>query len=252
MSLKYSKVQRPAFDGTPSQNPYTGNWLAQPQQSYSLSQNHSPQRTTVYPEVAARWKCVLAALTARNYDRVSSKSNNLPILLTSLPEVKGSVLQCFFCGKLGHSYRDNNSCSLFNRKHNRTGAHYNNWCKLINNQTYSLDVLYPQQYCLPQIHSAVLKEPRQCVQASVVSLDLESIRLLDNKSSIPTEYTFNGWATDTVSNNLLLLTDYKPLPRPIPVITAAEDSNVFIIGKGRICIVSEDRRKLWLMSFIIA
>lgn len=195
------------------------------------------RRTPMDADLQARWRRGPPAMTTTNQSRVASEASPLKIPATAHPNVKAGIIQCFFCGGWGHSYRDNN-CTVFNSKKDRTGSHYNDWRKLENGRSYSLNVLYAAQNKNPTPNVNAVEIDDSKAQASVMALNSEGIGFsVDN---VPEEYLFDGGATDSVSNNLSLLTKYKPLPKPIPIQTAANDSSAVIVGKGAIPITTDD------------
>lgn len=68
----------------------------------------------------------------------------------------------------------------------------------------------------------------------------ENLGMINNDNKIPTEYLFDGRATDAVSNDCSQLLNYLPLPSPIPIKTATKNSNVVIIGKGQLQVKVEE------------
>lgn len=157
------------------------------------------------------------------------------------PNVRAGIIQCYFCGGWGHSYRDNNfkPCTVFFSKKDRTRAHYNDWRKLENSLSYSLNVLYPNhtRASIPKVNTTEVESSK--VPVSVMALNSEGINLPDNISDIPTEYLFDGGATNSVSNNLHIPTNYKPLPQPIPIHTATHDCSAVIVGEGKLPVMTE-------------
>lgn len=77
------------------------------------------------------------------------------------------------------------------------------------------------------------------VQISSVNWSSEGYGGYDD-NSVPTEYLLDGGAMDAVSNNCEILLNYHPLPVPISIQTAANDSKAVIIGKVQLRIDSDE------------
>lgn len=211
-------------------------------QRYSHSTSPYHQKTSIDAELKARWRRGPAAITTTSQNRQASEMTPLKIPATAHPNVKNGVIQCFFCGGWGHSYRDTDfkGCNDFNNNKDRTGAHYNDWRKLENGRSYSLNVLYLNQSRGPAPKVNAVNVNDSDVHVSSMELNSEGVVFSDEGDAIPREYLFDGGATDSVSNDLRLLTNYKPLPKPIPIQTAANDSSAVIVGRGTIPIRTED------------
>lgn len=168
----------------------------------------------------------------------------------ALPNVKAGKLQCFFCGRFGNTY-SNRGCELFEKNGDRAGAHWKDWRKVTNGYYYSLDVLFSSQYSLkghrqhhrqPEVKSVNVgnEDNHHTTHISALDWSSENLGMIDGDNEIPTEYLFDGGATDAVSNSRSQLINYLPLPSPIPIKTATNDSNAVIIGKGQLQIKSEE------------
>lgn len=80
------------------------------------------------------------------------------------------------------------------------------------------------------------------VQVSAMALNPEGIGFPNDGGDVLNEYLFDGGATDSVSNDINMLTNYQPFTIPIPIQTAANDSSAVIIGKGKLEVVTEDNK----------
>lgn len=170
---------------------------------------------------------------------------------TAVSGVKSGLIQCFFCGAFGHTYNEG-TCRSYNGNGNRTGAHYNDWRKLVNNKMYSFNALYPQKYSLAINHGQRQSRPQasavevvddttpRAVEVSALDWSSEGFGMASDGEDIPTEYLFDGGATDAVSNDRALFLSYQSLPAPVPIKTAANDSNAVIVGKGQVMVDAED------------
>ncbi|EGF96942.1 uncharacterized protein MELLADRAFT_70324 [Melampsora larici-populina 98AG31] len=97
------------------------------------TQFQSPYRSTpMSADLKARWRRGPEPITHKNEARLASEKKPLSIPVSAHPNVKAGIIQCFFCGQWGHSYRDNNfkACKVFMNRGDRTGAAYNDWRKL--------------------------------------------------------------------------------------------------------------------------
>lgn len=114
-----------------------------------------------------------------------------------------------------------------------------------------MDALYPNKYARITTNanqkqklnaSAVeIKSEPSVSQVDVSALEwsLDGFGSAMDSEDVPTEYLFDGGATDAVSNNQSILADYHNLPHPIPLKTAANDSTAVIVGKGQLDLVTE-------------
>lgn len=59
------------------------------------------------------------------------------------------------------------------------------------------------------------ESPSQTVEAAALDWSSDGFVLVENEGDVPTEYLFNGGATDAVSNNRSILLNYRPLPSPL-------------------------------------
>lgn len=174
-------------------------------------------------------------------------SVNTPLAIPhgAVSGVKANHIQCFFCGKFGHTY-NKGTCDKYNGGANRTGAHWKDWRKVSNNRFYSLDALFPQKYSLSQITPRVntIEVPNSpgpaTVEISALDWSSEDFGVTGDDEDVPAEYLFDGGATDSVSNDRSLLLNYQPLPTPIPIRTATDESDAVIVGKGQVMVEAED------------
>lgn len=236
----------------PRLRPFGPTPTSTPTRPYTQNQRSTPFRAAVKIN-PMRWQRGPAAWTSSDTERKDSAINPIAMPVSAVGGVKAGLLQCFFCGAFGHTYTAG-GCRDYNGNSDRLGAHWKDWRKLSNGQYYSLNALYPQKYNLPiNQRSASTKPSASAVEvenksandqpaASIMSLDWSSdgFGLVDQYSEIPTEYLFDGGATDAVSNNKSLLSNYQPLPSPIPMRTAANDSHTVIVGKGDIEVAASD------------
>lgn len=209
----------------------------------------SPSRTHNNPQLAARWRRGPDALTDNSTERLKSESNPLRIPSNADSNVKSGTLQCFFCGRFGHTYR-NKGCAHFESNGDRTGAHWRDWRRVVKGLYYSIDVLFPEQYAnsqrrqqaRPNNKSIKVTEDVNNNKPHISALDWssEGFGVPDDDNEVPAEYLFDGGATDAVSNDRSLLINYLPLPFPIPIHTATNDSNAFIVGKGQLEVAAEE------------
>lgn len=87
------------------------------------------------------------------------------------------------------------------------------------------------------------EDTKHGVEVSALNWSSKGFGSSEDESEVPTKYLFDGGATDAVSNQRYLLLDYKSLPTPIPIKTAANDSNAVVIGKGKIKVDSNEGKK---------
>lgn len=198
-----------------------------------------------------RWQRGPTTWTAENHEQMSSMVTPLAIPSSAVGGVKAGLLQCFFCGRFGHSYNER-GCDNYNGNADRAGAHFKDWRRVTNNKIYSLNALFPQQYSLPINQSARPFKPKanalevsetpetRTVEVSALDWSSDGFGLAGSDGDIPTEYLFDGGATDAVSNDRSLILNYQPFPSPIPIKTAANDSNAVIVGKGQMVIDVDD------------
>lgn len=190
-----------------------------------------------------------------------SVQSPIAIPASAVNGVKSGLIQFFFCGGFGHTYTEG-GCKALDTNGDRVGAHWRDWRKVTNGKYYSLNALYPNKYSLhsqlssaqspssssmrpqkPNVHATeVVNETptRVKVSAADLSWSSEGFGLVDDDDKVPTEYLFDGGATDGVSNLRSALLNYQSLPSPIPIKTAANDSNAVILGKGDIEVVADD------------
>lgn len=206
-----------------------------------------------------RWKRGPAAWTGNNHERQATAASPLSIPNTAVKGVRDGQIQCFFCGHFGHTYNAHDSpCQTYNANHDRTAADWRDWRKLTNNQYYSLNTLYPSKYSLPINQQ---KAPTVAIRPSVKSVDVsiphptapveisaiywmsEGFDAHNEMDKVPTEYLFNGGATDSVGHDCSILLEYRSLPQPIPIKTAANDSKAVIVLRMRPC---------WTQEYVIS
>lgn len=84
---------------------------------------YSPSRSQTDPNLMMQWRRGPEPLTDNSSERLKSDANPLRIPSNADVNVKAGLIQCFFCGKFGHTYR-NRECTLFESKGDRTGAHW--------------------------------------------------------------------------------------------------------------------------------
>ncbi|EGG02991.1 uncharacterized protein MELLADRAFT_90593 [Melampsora larici-populina 98AG31] len=176
-------------------------------QSSPVSRFNSPRPTPKIDPI--RWQRGPAAWSRNENDRKNSAIVPLEIPNSAVSGVKKGLLQCFFCGNFGHVY-STGGCKSYNGDGERTGAHWRDWRKLSNGQWYSLNALFPNKYVLPvnQRSSStrpnansveIMNEDNQMkIEASAIDLDWssEGFGLIDGDDEVPTEYLFDGGATD--------------------------------------------------------
>lgn len=167
----------------------------------------------------------------------------LAIPNSAVSGVKSNHIQCFSCGRFGHTYNEG-TCEKHNGSADRSAAHWKDWRKVSNNKFYSLDALFPQQYSLSlsqsRISAVEVPENPSQERVEILALDWSSEGFGVADTDVPTEYLFDGGATDAVSNDQSLLMNYQQLPFPIPIKTATDDCDAVIVGKGQVAVDAED------------
>lgn len=253
MSINATKVT-PYTHRNAYNTPRSVNTQRQTQPSFNSTPRYTQQSNV--KDNSARWRQGPPAWTKTDTERVASEASPIPIPNGAVSGVRSNLLQCFFCGAFGHSYRQG-TCTAFEGTAPRSAAHWNDWRKAVNGKMYSLNVLYPNKYSRPglqliQQHSSTphsvnavevkdqdSEDKNQTLQVSSLTWSSEGYDECDVES-VPTEYLFDGGATDAVSNNREILLNYQTLPTPIPIQTATNDSKAVIIGKGELRVDSDN------------
>lgn len=208
----------------------------------------SSSKPTLTSALADRLRRGPDAWNKNSVNRQRSEMSPIPIPNGALSGVKAGHLQCFFCGGFGHTYR-NRGCEVFEKNGDCAGAHWKDWRKVTSGYYYSLDALFPSQYSIanqrqqsrrPEVKTIeVTREDEQNLpHVSALNWSSEGFGIPEN-ATVPTEYLFDGGATNAVSSNHSQLMNYLPLPSPIPIKTATNDSDAVIIGKGQLQVTTE-------------
>lgn len=221
-----------------------------PMQQSAHTLHYGPLKTT--PKIdPSRWQRGPISWTPGNNKRLLSMTSPLAIPPSSVGGVKANLIQCFYCGQFGHTY-NKGTCESYNGNGDRAAAHWKDWRKVSNNKLYSLNALFPQKYSLPINQSQHTFKPRvnavevdneptqRPVEVSALDWSSDGFGLMEEDSDIPTKYLFDGGATDAVSNDRSLFINYHPLPHPIPIKTAADDSHAVIVGRGQLAVDDEN------------